>query len=465
MSAAHRRQTPVPNGRTEGQPKPPAGQKGEGAGLPRKTGEKPSPARRAALHALQSFRRQGAAEPVRCERADDTRLAERLFFGVLQNERFLDACVARFLSSSAPHPYVADLLRLGAYQILFLDRVPDSAAVNDAVALCRASKQRYASGMVNAVLRRVSAEKAALLEPAGEGALAVRYSHPDWLTERLLREHDTDFVRAFLESNQELPPLTLQLNTRRTDPETFLGRLRGAGIEPLSVRPDFPSVRIPSTRVDELPGYPEGLFFVQDDAARASIRVLGLRPGSSVLDACAAPGGKSAAAVLEGAEVLACDLNPKRLERCTENFARLGMEVPVRQADAAVFCPEFRERFDAVIADVPCSGTGVIRRHPEIRRRSLAEAEQLLPIQRRILANLATYVRPGGALLYSTCSVLRDENEAQVEAFLSENPAFSLAPVRLEGFDCENGCLRSWTHENGNDGFFAAKLVKRASAE
>ena len=422
---------------------------------------KASPARRAALQALQQLRRQGNAETIRCEREDDSRLAERLFFGVLQNERFLDACIMRYLSASKPHPYVMDLLRLGAYQILFLDRVPDSAAVNDAVSGCRASKQRYAAGMVNAVLRKISGEKNLLLKTDESTDLSLRYSHPDWLVEQLLREHDPAFVRDFLKSNQEIPTLCLQINTLRTTPETFSDLLRQKGIVPLSLREDFPSVTIPSRRVDTLPGYEEGLFFVQDNAARASVKIIGLKPGMRVLDACAAPGGKSMAAVLEGADVLSCDVNASRLIRCTENYQRLGMDIAVRQLDAAEFCQDWSETFDVVIADVPCSGTGVIRRHPEIRQRSPREVKDLLAIQSKILNNLAGYVRPGGTLLYSTCSVLRDEDEEQITAFLDRRPEFRLVPVELKGFDCEDGMLRSWPHRNGNDGFFAARLVKK----
>lgn len=417
-------------------------------------------ARFVALNALQSFRRYGKAEWLRCERQDDARLAERLFYGVLQNERFLDSCLSRYLKSPRLHPYLTDLLRLGAYQILFLERIPDSAAVNDAVKLCRASKQSYASGMVNAVLRRISSEKTVLQGDAAGFNLALQTSHPDWLVECLLRDHNEDFVRAFLESNQELPQLNLQVNTQRTGLDDWISLLHSNGIEPLNVRSDFPSVRIPSTRVDTLPGYREGFFFVQDDAARASVRIAGIKPGMHVLDACAAPGGKSAAAVLEGAEVLACDISSKRLERCAENFHRLQMPVVTREMDAAIFCPAFREAFDVVIADVPCSGTGVIRRHPEIRQRSFEEVEELLPLQYRILENLSQYVRPGGTLLYATCSVLFEENEAQIGKFLSKDHLFSLADVNLKGFDCSNGMLHSWTHENGNDGFFAARLVK-----
>ena len=420
-----------------------------------------SPARLAALRALQLFRRQGTEELVRCEREDDSRLAERLFYGVLQNERFLDACIVHYLSSSRPHPYVMDLLRLGAYQILFLDRIPDSAAVNDAVQSCRISKQRYAAGMVNAVLRKISRDKALLLRTDEGADLALRYSHPDWLVEKLLREQDPVFVRDFLESNQNLPDLCLQMNTLRTNPETFIGMLKEKGIVPLRVREDFPSVVISSRRVDTLPGFEEGLFYVQDNAARASVKMIGLMPGMRVLDACAAPGGKSIAAALEGAKVLSCDVNASRLARCSENYQRLKLDIPTRQLDATEYCPDFHETFDAVIADVPCSGSGVIRRHPEIRKRSLQEVEELLSLQSRILDNLAEYVRPGGTLLYSTCSVLQDENEKQLAAFLERKPVFRLTSTKLDGFDCENGMLRSWPHRNGNDGFFAARLVKK----
>ena len=420
-----------------------------------------SPARSAALHALQQVRRRGIEERIQCQREDDTRLAERLFYGVLQNERFLDVCILRYLSSSRPHPYVMDLLRIGAYQILFLDRIPDSAAVNDAVHSCRASKQRYAAGMVNAVLRKMSSDKLLLLQVDQSTDLALRFSHPDWLVEQLLREHDSAFVRCFLESNQEIPDLCLQINTQRTDLSTFSDMLKQKGILPLSMREDFPSVTISSRRVDILPGYEEGLFYVQDNAARASVKIIGLRPGMCVLDACAAPGGKSTAALLEGASILSCDVNALRLERCMENYKRLGMDIQTRLMDAAEYCADFHEAFDAVIADVPCSGTGVIRRHPEIRQRSFRDVEELLSIQAKILDNLSDYVRPGGTLLYSTCSVLLDEDEGQVTAFLNGHSDYRLEPVELDGFDCENGMLRSWPHLNGNDGFFAAKLVKK----
>ena len=419
-----------------------------------------SQARTGALHALQNYRLKSILpETINCDREDDSRLAERIFFGVLQNERFLDHCLSGFLQTSKTHPRVMDLLRMSAYQIMFLDRVPDSAAVNDAVMICRASRQSFACGMVNAVLRKISAEKTKLFQANLDPS--VRYSHPDWLVLQMMQEHDEAFTRSWLEGNQSVPELCLQINTRLISLEAYLDLLHKKQVQPLSVREDFPSVRIPACRVDTLPGYREGLFYVQDDAARASIHCIGLQPGMRVLDACAAPGGKSMAAVLDGAEVLSCDINSSRLKRCRENYERLGFRIETRVMDAAEFCYEFEGEFDAVIADVPCSGTGVIRRHPEIRRRTYTEVRELLPLQRAILCNLSRYVRRGGILLYSTCSVLREEDEAQVNVFLETHPDFSAVPICSDGFDCSNGMLRSWTHQNGNDGFFAAKMVRK----
>ena len=423
-----------------------------------------APARTAALKALEGCRKTGEAVSVRCDRLDDSRLAERITHGVLQNERFLDHCLSRFLSGGTAklHPKVLDILRMSAFRILFLDRVPASAAVNDAVQLCRKGRLAYASGMVNAVLRRLSEQKAELLQENIDPA--VRYSCPDWLTDRLLAEHDAEFVRAFLEAGQTVPDLRLQINTARCTTEEYRRMLKDSGIPCLSFNEAFASVLVPTGPVEELPGYREGLFYVQDDAAKASVRIAGLRSGMKVLDACAAPGGKSISASLEGAEVLSADVSGKRLARCRENYKRLRMDIPVRQMDATVFDPACREMYDAVIADVPCSGTGVMRKHPEIRRRTEAELQQLKEVQKQILYNLSRYVRPGGTLLYSTCSVLPEEDEEQVAAFLRNHREYRLAPVALEGFQCPGGMLRSWPQDHGNDGFFAAKLVKQDSS-
>ena len=417
-----------------------------------------SPARQAALKALLRYRQSSTLEQIVCERQDDARLAEHIVYGVLQNERFLDHCLSAYLPNSLArvHPKLLDILRLSAFQILFLDRVPASAAVNQGVQMCRNAKMAYASGMVNAVLRRISENRDQMLSQNLDAGL--RYSHPGWLTECLLRDYDESFVRAFCMSNQSLPALRLQVNTDKTDLDSFLRMLKDSSIEIIAVNRDFSSVLIPSAKVESIPGYSQGLFYVQDDAARAPVRAAGIKQGQTVLDACAAPGGKSMAAALDGGVVTACDVNGKRLQSCRENFERLQMTIPVRQLDASVSVPAYVGAFDVVIADVPCSGTGVIHKHPEIRCRTRQEVEQLLPVQAQILDSVSEYVRPGGVLIYSTCSVLREEDEAQVESFLRKHNDYLLDPICMDGFQCESGMLRSWPQLNHNDGFFAARM-------
>ena len=420
-----------------------------------------SPAREQALYSLQHYRQTGKTLTGTCSREEDTRLCERIVLGVQQNERYIDYCLSQFLRSDIRklHPVVLDVLMLSAYQILFLDRIPDSAVVHDAVSLCKRKSISFCSGLVNAVLRRICAEKDHLLKMPLHAA--VRYSHPDWLVSRLKKQRGMSFTEQFLMCNQEIPSIRLQINTRKCSLEKYLLLLREADVVPTEVNRVFSSVLIPSMDVKKLPGYTDGLFYIQDDAARASIFYAGIREGMRILDLCAAPGGKSAAAALSGGIVISCDINQDRLNVCIENYLRLGMNIPVFQMDATVSNSEYFDHFDYVVTDVPCTGTGVIRKHPEIRKRTEDELNSLLYVQQQIILNASRYVKPGGILVYSTCSVLLEEDEEQVHLFLDHNPAFLLRPVHADGFSCENGMLRSWPHLNGNDGFFAAYIQKK----
>ncbi len=418
-----------------------------------------SPARTSALQILLRYQRDGMLLPSQSDREENRRLADQIACGVIQNGRYLDAVLTRFVRNGLQnlHPVVREILRLSAYQILFLDRVPDFAAVNDAASLCRANRCGFAAGFVNAVLRNVSRGKGSFSEMNP----AVRYSHPDWIVDRLARDFGQSFTEAFLAANQVVPDLRLQVHTGRCSLEEFIAMLREEGREILDINPFLSSVMIKRCDYFTIDARSTRMCYVQDDAARMSVDVCGLKPGMRVLDVCAAPGGKSIAAGLYGAEVLCCDLSPQRLERCLENFTRLKLDIPIRQQDATVFCPEWSESFDCVIADVPCTGTGVIRKHPEIRDKEEKELLALLPIQQAVLQNVSRYVAPGGLLLYATCSVLREEDEDQILRFLNTVDGFDSEPIDRPGFSCENGMLRSWPQLNGNDGFFAAALRKR----
>ena len=425
-------------------------------------------ARSAALRALLRCEKNGAWSGAVIDAAlreqglesRDAALAARLCLGVLQNDRYLDYHLDR-LSRGSLEPKLRSILRLGAYQLLFLDKVPDHAAVSETVSLCRSVGLDRAAGLVNAVLRRLASEKDKLPPIPGEGTaeyLATRWSHPLWLAKKLIAERGYAFAEDFFRANNEPAPLCIQVNRLRVSPEDYIRALERAEI-PYRAFPELPGcLELEGGKVTELPGFEEGLFYVQDRAARCAAEAAEVKPGMRVLDACAAPGGKSfAAAIAAGGdcELLACDIHEKKLRLIESGAKRLGIGcIRTRCMDARSFEPAFEGAFDRVLADVPCSGLGVIRKRPEIRRKSETEIGALPEIQATILDNLALYVKPGGLLLYSTCTVLREENREQVRRFLETHPDFQIEGCAYFA----EGLYEFWPQKDGTDGFFAARL-------
>ena len=435
-------------------------------------------AREAALKALERCRRDGAWSGASIDKVikqysldrRDAALASRLCLGVLQNSSFCDYYIDLFCSRGASRiePKLRDILRMGVYQLLFLDKIPPRAAVNESVALCNQSGFGRASGLANAVLRRVSENRDALPDIPGNGTaqyLSVKYSHPLWLVERLLKEHDYDFVQAFLASNNSPAGLTIQVNTLRENLPDFRRALTRADIS-FKEWAELPGcMELDGGNVSALPGYDEGLFYVQDRAARAAVELAGVRPGFAVLDACAAPGGKSFAAAVameNNGRIVACDIHEKKLALIRSGAERLGIDIiDTVPMDARAENPAYFKSFDVVIGDVPCSGFGVIGKKPEIRLKKEEDISVLPEIQRQILQNISKYVKPGGTLLYSTCTVLRCENQDVVQWFINENQDFELEQPTLGGFTAADGMYGFWPHIDGTDGFFAAKLRRK----
>lgn len=323
-----------------------------------------------------------------------------LVFGVIRNYALLDWWIEEYcVPKDLP---VRNILRLGLFQIRFSEDIPDSAAVNECVDLCKSSGYKSASGLVNAVLR-----KAAKSEARMPDEMSVRFSQPPWLVERMISEHGREFTLKFLEANNKEAGIV-----RRT-------------------------------------AFCPGEIYVQDEAAYQAVQMLNPKPGMRVLDSCSAPGGKSftTAVMMENkGEIVACDIHEKKTALVANNAKRLGIDIiSTLTADAREFRQEFFESFDAVIADVPCSGIGVIRKKPEIRFKTAEEIAGLPEIQRKILSNVSRYLKPGGKLLYSTCTVLKEENEDIVSD--------------LKGFHMLNS-KTFWPHIDGTDGFYAAVLMK-----
>lgn len=351
------------------------------------------------------------------------------------------------------------LLLIGGTQILFLD-IPDHAAVDTAVELARADPRlRHASGLVNALLRRLSREKEAILSDEDPWR-----DTPDWLKARWIAAYGEAEAQAIAEAHRSSASVDL---TVRDDPEGWAERLGGLLLPTGSVR-----LR-ERTAIRDLPGFSEGMWWVQDAAAALPARLLAAQPGEAVADLCAAPGGKTAQLAAAGASVLAVDRSAKRLQRVEENLARLGLSADTRALDAL----ELESGpFDAVLLDAPCLATGTIRRHPDV---AWSKAEEDIPrlasLQARLLDKAAELLKPGGRLVYCTCSLEPEEGEGQATAFLDHHPDFARKPVRADEIGglaeaiTPAGDLRTLpshlrlgeTERSGLDGFFAARFVKR----
>ena len=434
----------------------------------------PVTAREAALAALEAYRRRGARPDMILASqgldARDMALAQKIVNGVLQNSYLLDYRVEVYSGrkASALQPQVLDILRISVYQLMFLERVPPHAAVSEGVELAKRRAPR-AAGLVNAVLRRAAEgrDKPIKIDAPDENTrLSVLYSHPKWFVEELTARFGAARCEAILAADNAEPAILAQVNTLRTSTAELaeLMRSEGAEVRPCGLLEN--ALYISSAGdLTRLESFKTGLFYVQDAAARLAVSAAGVRPGDTVLDLCAAPGGKSfAAAVDMGGQgtIRAFDIHEKKLDLIRRGAARLGIgNIQAAPGDAGVFDPALEGAGDAVIADVPCSGLGVIRKKPEIRYKKSEELSRLPELQLRILKNAARYVKPGGVLLYSTCTVRKCENEDVAEAFLRENHGFAPESFTLPEPLGQCGGMRTiLPDEAGTDGFFICKLRK-----
>ena len=436
--------------------------------------------RKAALRVLVNCRTNGAwadaALNVQIRRdglsGADAALCSRIVYGVLQNQLLLDHYISAYCSQKPDHlqPPLLDILRIGAYQILFLDKIPDSAAVNESVELAKIFKRGQAAGLVNAVLRKISKNKDNLPEIPGqnpERTLSIRYSHPRWLVKRLLPILGVEETEKFLAANNEVAPMTVQVNPLKTSAEKLTAELTEAGVtvNPHAWVPDC--LELSGTGdLTALRAFRDGDFMVQDPAARLVSLIADVKPGHRVLDVCAAPGGKSFSAAFamgNQGSIQSCDLHENKLKRVRESAERLGITcIEAAPADGRIFKPEWENAFDVVLVDAPCSGLGIIRKKPDTRYKNADELFALPVIQTAILENAARYVAPGGTLVYSTCTILPEENEQVSDAFLAEHPEFSRESFTLpEPVGKTDGRLTLWPQRHDTDGFYICRMTRK----
>ncbi len=386
----------------------------------------------------------------------DRGLFTTLVYGVLETRLTLDAAIRHYASRPPADlsAEVRNLLRMGIYQMKLLDRIPDHAAVNETVNLA----PRRARGFVNAVLRAFARGNKEIPCPSQDrdpvGYLSIKYSFCPALCERFLSEFGMARTEALFAAFGVHPPLTLRVNTTRISRDALMARWEGEGIACEATPMSPVGIRVTDkTPPTSLPGFAEGLCFVQDEASQMTVEALAVAPGMQLLDTCACPGSKSFGAAIgmeDRGRVVSCDLHGNKLSLVREGSERLGLSIiETVERDAREDDVAWHGLFDRVLCDVPCSGFGVFAKKPELRYKDPATSERLPEIQAAILATAARYVKVGGRLVYSTCTLLPAENEENIRAFLESHTHFSLLSMRTFYPDID-----------GTDGFFCAVLEK-----
>jgi 16S rRNA (cytosine967-C5)-methyltransferase len=409
----------------------------------------------------------------------DRALLTEVVYGVLRWRGKIDFLLVPHLRRGLHNidPLIRNLLRVAVYQLEFLDKIPDYAAVNGAVEIAKQRSGIKTSGLVNAVLRNVlrAPKRRDQGGPAANVAqLAAELSHPEWLIEKWAESFGLQDAKDLLRANNERPPLILRVNSLRIDREKFLRRLESAGISAAPSRWSSDGVRIGSgPTVENLPGFEEGLFQVQGESSQLIAYLLAPAPGERVLDCCAAPGGKTthmAELMSDKGEIVAVDISKRGVQRISANCSRLGLR-SVRAVEADLreqLGDELSRPYDRVLLDAPCSGLGTLRGHPEIKwHRNESDIRRLASLQKHLIGRAADYVKPGGAMVYSTCTVTAEENERMIEGFLTRRKDFSLenAADYLSGESANlvrGSYLLTLPHRHDTDGFFAARLRRAA---
>jgi 16S rRNA (cytosine967-C5)-methyltransferase len=413
--------------------------------------------------------------------AIDRAFIQHLLFGVFRwrsrIDWVLEQCVHASLGKLSFR--TLSILRLGAFQLLFLDKVPPSAAVNESVKLAKSGPEPWTGGLINGTLRTLCRIQASLAFPAPEDLpayLTITQSHPLWLVDYWLKNLGSNETVALCEADNRIPPLNLRVNTLRISREDLLDRLkRQVGqVEPTPFSPVGLRVVQPQTPLHASKLYLEGLYQIQDEASQLIAYLLDPHPGERVLDLCAGFGGKTthlAQVMKNQGTVLGVDVSSWKIRELSKNARRLGLRnIQVQTGDflQGDFFKKNQPAFDRILVDAPCSGWGVIRRHPDLKWRiRLEDSARLAEQQNKFLQKAAEWLKPEGTLVYSTCTLCPVENEGVIERFLAGHPEFFLdsvapfLPGPAKGLADPRGFYCAWPHRHGTDGFFAARLRRK----
>lgn len=385
---------------------------------------------------------------------EDKAFVTALVYGVLDRKITLDFVLSKFMKTPIKKtaPFTLNTLRTALYQIMYMDKIPESAAVNEAVKIIKKSSESRNQGFVNAVLREVLRQDNLLPSGNDTESLSVRYSAPVWLVDTFLKDYGEQTTIALLEESLKKPPFTLRVNTLKTNAEALKKSLNNAGIQVNDA--EVSDALILCNGIDLLKNsdFKNGHFHIEDMASQKAISVLSPKMGERILDICAAPGGKTftmAEIMQNKGEIIACDLYEHRVGLIADGAKRLGIDIIKPCVSDATRYNEKLGIFDAILCDVPCSGLGVIRRKPDIKYNAATNFCELEGIQRKILGNAVKYLKKGGRILYSTCTLRKAENENTVKDFLAQNKDFTLITEQT-----------LMPHINNTDGFYFALIEK-----
>lgn len=400
----------------------------------------------------------------------DRGLATELIYGVVENKYYLDYIIDKLskIKTQKLSNYVKILLRMGIYQIAFLDSISDYAAVNETVNLVKKYDKR-SSGFVNAILRNIIRNKEEVLKVEVDSKimyLSTKYSYSPWMIKNWILKFGEEFTEDLLEANNEKPSIYLRVNTLKTTREELMNKLQNEGIKSYIVPGVDEAIRVENLKdIENNELFKAGLFTIQDISSMLIGKVVNPKENSLILDVCSAPGGKTthlATLMKNTGKVVARDVFEHKLKLIQNTVDRLGLtNVEVENFDASQVDENCIDKFDYVLADVPCSGLGIIRRKPEIKYKTKAELKDLPKIQKKILENASKYVKVNGILVYSTCTIQDAENIDVINEFLAENKDFELVPIDNLNVDLDNqtkGYLKIYPNIHGMDGFFISKL-------
>ena len=404
-------------------------------------------------------------------------LVREIVYGVLENDIYIEYIISKAskIKLKKIHPKILIILKMGIYQLIFMDRIPESAAVNESVNLAKKHGHKGTISFVNGILRNIIRNKEEFIKIEKKNKadyISIKYSHPKWMVERWIKEFGEDFTEDLCKKNNESPELNIRVNTLKTNKEKLKNSLNNYGFKVRDSIYAFDSLIVENpTKITEVLEFKQGHFFIQDESSTLVGQIMNPNQGSTIIDICSAPGGKSThlgQIMNNKGKILSMDIYQHKLRLVEENAERLGINIiQTAISDGTKMEESLINVGDYVLVDAPCSGLGLIRRKPEIKRnRKEEDIKELVDIQYKILSNAKEYLKVGGILIYSTCTIEKDENSNIINKFLEENKNFRLVSIENRLHNKENietlkdGYIQLFSHIHNTDGFYIAKLTK-----